>query len=140
MNLTSLLYIHVARTVTRWSDKIGLVVGATYPDAIQATRAAAPDAWFLIPGIGAQGGDLTASVRAGIRNDKQGIVVSASRSLAQASDPAAAAKEMRDTINEARGSKTFNTTAVSATRLSQRQRLIDGLVDLTAVTIWRLSP
>ena len=126
------LYIHVARTVTRWSDQIGLVVGATFPDAIQATRAAAPDAWFLIPGIGAQGGDLEGSVKAGIRNDKQGIVVSASRSLAQSADPAAAAKEMRDAMNEARHSKTF-AAAVPSTLKPREQKLIDGLVDLTAV-------
>ena len=47
------LYIHVARTATQWSPNVGLVVGATYPDAIAAVRQAAPNSWFLVPGIGA---------------------------------------------------------------------------------------
>jgi uridine monophosphate synthetase len=127
------LYIHVARTVTRWSSNIGLVVGATFPAAIEATRAAAPDAWFLIPGVGAQGGDLAASVAAGIRSDGQGIVVSASRSLAQAADIAASAKEMRDAINESRSAKTFAAAAIPSPLLPQEQKLIDGLVNLSAV-------
>lgn len=135
------LYIHVARTATKWSDNIGLVVGATYPDAIAATRRAAPDAWFLIPGIGAQGGDLEAAVKAGIRNDQQGIVVNASRSLAQASDIASAAKQMRDDMNQTRANKAYPaaTAATATSSLStqplstQEQALIDGLVDLTAV-------
>lgn len=127
------LYIHIARTVTRWGANIGLVVGATYPHAIQSTRAAAPDAWFLIPGVGAQGGDLQASVAAGIRADKQGIVVNASRSLAQAADPSAAAKEMRDAINAARGNKIHAVVAAPSALSPQEQRLIDGLVDLAAV-------
>jgi uridine monophosphate synthetase len=132
------LYIHVARTVTKWSDNIGLVVGATYPDAIAATRRAAPDAWFLIPGIGAQGGDLEASVKAGIRADQQGIVVNASRSLAQASDIAAAAKQMRDEMNQTRANKVYPAVTAASAPPSQplskqEQSLIDGLVDLTAV-------
>ena len=55
------LYIRVAQTATRWSDNVGLVVGATFPEAIADVRRAAPNAWFLIPGIGAQGGDLESS-------------------------------------------------------------------------------
>ena len=127
------LYIHVARTVTSWSDNIGLVVGATYPDAIAATRAAAPDAWFLIPGIGAQGGDLAGSVIAGIRQDKQGIVVSASRGIGLADDPGTMAKEMRDAINDARENKVYPSAAAPSALKPSVQKLIDGLVDLGAV-------
>lgn len=127
------LYIRIARTTTKWSNQIGLVVGATYPAAIAATRAAAPDAWFLIPGIGAQGGDLEGSVTAGIRADKQGILVSASRSLAQSDDPTAAAKTMRDAINEARTSKTFAVPSATSPLTPQDEKLIDGLIDLAAV-------
>ena len=50
------LYIHVARTATQWSPNVGLVVGATYPDEMRAVRAAVPDTWFLVPGVGTQGG------------------------------------------------------------------------------------
>lgn len=127
------LYIHVARTVTQWSDHIGLVVGATYPDAIAYTRAAVPDTWFLIPGIGAQGGDLTASVEAGIRRDKSGIVVSASRGIGLADDPGAVAREMRDAINQARSNKSFPAAAVESKLTAAEAKLIDGLVDLGAI-------
>ena len=129
------LYIHLARTVVQWGNNVGLVVGATFPEAIQATRAAAPDAWFLIPGIGAQGGDLEASVTAGIRQDKQGIIVNASRSLAQAGDIAAAAKQMRDDMNAARSTKSFavGVPTESAALQGHDAKLVDGLVDLTAV-------
>jgi uridine monophosphate synthetase len=126
-------YIHVARTATRWGSNIGLVVGATFPEAIRATRAAAPNAWFLIPGIGAQGGDLEASVVAGIRSDEQGIVVSASRSLAQAADPAAAAQQMRDAINAARFDKVHAVATALSSLQAQEQQLVDGLVDLSAI-------
>ncbi len=127
------LYIHVARTVTRWSKNIGLVVGATYPDAIAATRAAAPDAWFLIPGVGAQGGDLAAAVVAGMRSDKSGIVVSASRGIGLADDPGAVAQEMNAAINTARAGKVFP-AAVAPDGLSPAEKqLIDGLIDLGAL-------
>lgn len=127
------LYIHVARTVTRWGNNIGLVVGATYPNAIAATRAAAPDAWFLIPGVGAQGGDLAASVDAGVRDDRAGIVVNASRGIALADDPGAAAKTMRDAINTAREHKVFAAAAIPTALSPVEQQLIDGLIDLGAL-------
>ena len=96
------LYIHVARTATTWSPNVGLVVGATYPDAIAAVRAAAPDAWFLVPGIGAQGGDLEATLAAGLRADGAGLIINASRGVCAAADMRAAATALRDAINIAR--------------------------------------
>lgn len=78
---------------------IGLVVGATDPAVLAAVRAACPVQWFLVPGIGAQGGDLAATLRAGLRADGSGVLINASRSLWQAADAAAAARELRDQIN-----------------------------------------
>ncbi len=52
------LYLRIAREVSRWGGCIGLVVGATQPQHIAEIRAAAPGAVFLIPGIGAQGGEV----------------------------------------------------------------------------------
>ncbi|MDV7397762.1 orotidine 5'-phosphate decarboxylase / HUMPS family protein, partial [Arthrospira platensis SPKY1] len=54
------LYIHVAHLAKTWNTRnnIGLVVGATQPESLANVRAAAPDLWFLAPGVGAQGGDL----------------------------------------------------------------------------------
>lgn len=57
------LYVHVARRVTAWSesgDQVGLVVGATAPTELATIREAAPALPFLIPGLGAQGGDIDA--------------------------------------------------------------------------------
>jgi len=96
------LYIHVARTAVSWSPNVGLVVGATFPEAVARVRAAAPNAWFLVPGIGAQGGDLETTLAAGLRADGMGAIVNASRSIANAADPRRAALEMRAAIDAAR--------------------------------------
>lgn len=96
------LFVHVARRAsTEWAKHgaVGLVVGATHPAAIRQTRAAAPNAWFLCPGVGAQGGDLAATITAGLRHDRSGVLVNVSRAIAQARDPRAAAQQLRDAIN-----------------------------------------
>ncbi|MEM7533352.1 MAG: orotidine-5'-phosphate decarboxylase [Chloroflexota bacterium] len=97
------LYIHVARTAPQWSPNVGLVVGATYPEAMVDIRAAAPEAWFLVPGIGAQGGDLQSTLEAGLRKDGLGLIINVSRGVSLAADHGAAAKQVRDEINEIRG-------------------------------------
>ena len=93
------LYVHVARTAAAWSPNVGLVVGATFPQAIADVRSAAPHAWFLIPGIGAQGGDLEATLAAGLRDDGAGVIINASRNVALADDHGQAARKLRDEIN-----------------------------------------
>ena len=70
----------------------GLVVGATDPEALARVRAAAPDLWFLVPGVGAQGGDLEAALGAGLRADGLGLLINVSRSIARAADPGAEAR------------------------------------------------
>lgn len=96
------LYTRVARTAVSWSPNVGLVVGATFPEAIEDVRTAAPAAWFLVPGIGAQGGDLESTLAAGLRSDGSGLIISASRSIANAADHRSAAQETRDAINAVR--------------------------------------
>jgi uridine monophosphate synthetase len=98
------LYLHVARLSRRWSttDNVGLVVGATYPEALRAVRSLAPQAWFLVPGIGTQGGDLEATVAAGLRADGLGLVINVSRAVCHVDDPRSAAQRFRDRINAAR--------------------------------------
>jgi orotidine-5'-phosphate decarboxylase len=82
------LYLEIARKAQEWNEagNIGLVVGATQADRIGAIRKAAPDMPFLIPGIGKQGGDLEACVRAAA-NDRpdRGFIINASRSILYAS-------------------------------------------------------
>ena len=72
---------------TRWADlgEAGLVVGATFPAQLAAARAIVGDLPVLVPGIGTQGGDLEASVRAGSSAPGAGLLLSASRSILYAS-------------------------------------------------------
>ena len=97
-----LLYEHIARLAQGpWNlnGQLGLVVGATYPAEIERVRALAPTLPLLIPGVGAQGGDAVATVRAGYRADGP-IVVNSSRAILYASsgdDFAAAAR--REALN-----------------------------------------
>jgi orotidine-5'-phosphate decarboxylase len=82
-----LLYEHVARLAQGpWNlnGQLGLVVGATYPAEIERVRAIAPTLPLLIPGVGAQGGDAAATVKAGWRADAP-IVVNSSRAILYAS-------------------------------------------------------
>ncbi|MBI5353230.1 MAG: orotidine-5'-phosphate decarboxylase [Chloroflexi bacterium] len=94
------LYEHVAKLAQTWNTKnnIGLVVGATHIDALKRVRAAAPDLWFLSPGVGAQGGELEAAMKAGLRKDGKGMLIPISRGISRASNPAKAAAEFRDEI------------------------------------------
>ena len=97
-----LLYEHVARLAQGpWNlnGQLGLVVGATYPAEIERVRAVAPTVPLLIPGVGAQGGDALATVRAGWRG-QQGqtsapIVVNSSRAILYASAAADFAQAAR---------------------------------------------
>lgn len=82
-----LLYEHVARLAQGpWNlnGQLGLVVGATYPAEIERVRAVAPTLPLLIPGVGAQGGDAVATVKAGWRPGAP-IVVNSSRAILYAS-------------------------------------------------------
>jgi orotidine-5'-phosphate decarboxylase len=88
-----LLYERIARLAggawNEGSGQLGLVVGATYPAEVARVRELAPTVPLLIPGIGAQGGDAAATVRAGWRGDAAGstgpIIVSSSRAVLYAS-------------------------------------------------------
>ncbi len=82
-----LLYEHVAKLAQgpwNFNGQLGLVVGATYPNEIERVRAIAPTLPLLIPGVGAQGGDAMATVRAGWRADAP-IIVNSSRAILYAS-------------------------------------------------------
>ncbi len=108
------LYELIARQMTGLdsaaaSGQLGLVVGATYPQQLREIRAVAPDLPFLVPGIGAQQGDIRAAVEAGLDARGAGIVVNASRGINYASQGAdwqqaarAAAVALRDRLEAAR--------------------------------------
>ncbi len=94
------LYVHVARQARRWNtaNNLGLVVGATHPQALRRVRSAAPDLWFLSPGVGAQGGNLHAALQAGLRADGLGMLIAVSRGIASHDEPAKAARQLQETI------------------------------------------
>jgi len=84
------LYLHVAKLAAQqWnsSGQIGLVVGATFPEEIAKVRAIVGDMPLLIPGIGAQGGDIDATVKAGAIANKPGtgMIINSSRAILYAS-------------------------------------------------------
>lgn len=107
------LYLHVARMVAeRWNihGQCGLVVGATFPDELHQVRACVgPDLPLLVPGIGAQGGDIQATCDAGCNPMGTGMMINSSRAILYASHAedwqekaAHAAMQTRDAINKAR--------------------------------------
>ncbi len=82
------LFEHVATLAQgRWnvSGQLGLVVGATFPDELARVRALAPALPLLVPGIGAQGGDIEATVRAGRDTAGRGMLINSSRAILYAS-------------------------------------------------------
>ena len=107
-----LLYQHVAQTIAEKWNQHGnclLVVGATFPEELTQVRAIVGDMPLLIPGVGAQGGDVEAVIRNGQAADGTGLIVSSSRAILYASSDddfagAArdAAKALRDEINRHR--------------------------------------
>jgi len=81
------------------SNNCMLVVGATYPEELKEVRELVGEMTLLIPGVGAQGGDVGETVRAGMNNDGLGMIINSSRGIIFADNPSGAAGELRDAIN-----------------------------------------
>jgi len=99
------LYQHVARTVAReWNGNGNclLVVGATYPAELADVRAIVGDMPLLVPGVGAQGGDVGAVVHNGCTTARNGLVISSSRAILYAGDGADFAERARDAADALR--------------------------------------
>ena len=126
------LYEAVARQAQQWNTRgnLGLVVGATQPESLRRVRRAAPDLWFLAPGVGAQGGDLGAALRAGLRADRLGVLVPVSRTIARAALPREAAQELRAAINRERSHAVSPVLAPTkpSTTSDEKLRLAQGLL------------
>jgi orotidine-5'-phosphate decarboxylase len=97
------LYEIVAKRVARKWNANGnclLVVGATYPKELsQVRRIVGQKMFFLVPGIGAQGGDIKATLKAGLNKKKTGLIINSSRSIIFAKDPRRETEKLRDQIN-----------------------------------------
>ena len=105
------LYEIVAHKALEWNthENVGLVVGATYPEQLKRVRAICPGMLLLIPGVGAQGGDLAVAVGCGVDVRGERAIINVSRQILYASrekDFALAARsaagETRDRINDYR--------------------------------------
>ncbi len=106
------LYQTVAKlATTTWNphQQVGLVVGATYPEEIKTVRALVGDSPLLVPGIGAQGGDLLNTVKNGLCSQGWGLLINSSRAILYASSKAdfagAAAQEARNTRDAIQAAK-----------------------------------
>ncbi len=100
---TKLFYEVVAAKANSWNTygNIGLVVGATYPEELTAVRKTYPEMPFLVPGVGAQGGDLVSTVRNGLDINRKCTVINSSRQILYASrgqDFAEAARKAAQTM------------------------------------------
>ena len=103
------LYELMAKRASGWNTRgnVGLVVGATYPRELEAVRAHCAGMPLLVPGVGAQGGDLEQSVKFGLDGDRPNLMISSSRGVTYASRSAgdfaeaarAVASRLRDDIN-----------------------------------------
>ncbi len=133
------LYEYLAHLVQSWdrSGSVGLVVGATYPQALARVRAAAPDLWFLVPGVGAQGGELEQALAAGLRADGGGMLINISRGLSRAPDAAQAAAEWQDRIAQAltkgRQAEEKDQTSLTARLDPFPAAIADGLLEAGCV-------
>jgi orotidine-5'-phosphate decarboxylase len=105
------VFLRVARAAAEWNTtgNVMLVVGATYPEELRRVRDVVGDMSLLVPGVGAQGGDVEAAVRAGLNSDRSGLVINASRSVLYASRGSdfesaarAAVLSLRNEINRVR--------------------------------------
>jgi orotidine-5'-phosphate decarboxylase len=109
------VYERVAALADTWNadGNVGLVVGATAPEELETVREVAPDLPFLVPGVGAQGGDAEAAVEhglvdgVGLINSSRGIIYAGDDAGAETADEYAraagtAAKRLRDRLNEYR--------------------------------------
>jgi uridine monophosphate synthetase len=98
------LYTHIAKMAEAQNllGNVGLVVGATFPEALARLRELTPKMTFLVPGVGAQSGDLEKSVVSGLDAEGLGLVINVSRGVIYEAEPDAAAEHWRDQINAAR--------------------------------------
>ncbi len=103
------LFEWIAERAVRWNTRgnVGLVVGSTYPEELGVVRSRCPGLPILVPGVGAQGGDLDGAVKHGMDSDGFNLLISSSRGITYASRDKSdfaeaarrAASDLRDRIN-----------------------------------------
>lgn len=127
------LYERVAQLAKELNSgrNVGLVAGSTYPEAIERIRAIVPEMWLLVPGVGAQGGDLEAALQAGLRQDGLGILINVSRSISHSPVRSQAGQQFREQINRYRNqiSQNRERDLIRSVSSPQNRRLADGLLE-----------
>lgn len=118
------LYLEVAKQCAALPNEVGLVVAGNDLEALRSVRQAAPSAWFLSPGIGAQGGQADQAFALGARDDGRGILVVVARAIADAPAPSEAARGLRDVMRRARD---VRTTAEKALRADIEHKELSAL-------------
>ncbi len=100
----SLWQIVAEKTAKDWNKNGNcmLMVGATYPDEMKIARSIIGDMTLLVPGVGAQGGDVEATVKAGLNSQKLGMIINSSRGIIFSENPKEEAMKLRDEINKYR--------------------------------------
>ena len=99
------LYQIIAKhVINNWNTNNNclLVVGATYPKELAEIRKIAKDMTFLVPGIGAQGGNVEKTVKAGLNSKKVGMIINSSRQIIFSTNPRKETVKLRDEINRFR--------------------------------------
>ena len=126
------LYEKVAEYAKTWNkaNNLGLVIGATQPEALRKVREIDPEIWFLAPGLGAQGGNLEEALQAGLRADGLGMLLPVSRGISRAEDPHAAAQNLVEKIREVRSN--LNSQERQEESLFN-EKLADGLLEAGCV-------
>lgn len=97
------LYQYIAKQVIEsWNinGNCAIVVGATYPQELKTVRNIVGDMPILVPGVGAQGGDLEATIKNGLNSKNQGLIISSSRGIIFAPDPRKAAQDLHQQIQK----------------------------------------
>lgn len=93
------LYISVAKKTAEWNKEYKnclMVVGATWPDELKKIREIAPDMFFLVPGLGPQGGNLQKTLQNGLTKEKSGLIIHSARAIIFASNENDFAEKARE--------------------------------------------
>ena len=125
------LFIEVAKEACSWDEeRTGLVVAGNDPLSLKAVRDVLPDVWMLSPGIGAQGGKMEEAIEAGVRADGLGILPVVVRAIANAENPAEAAKEYVEQLNRARKKVLEGRNRASSSNSTPlKQEVLKGLIE-----------
>jgi len=103
LNKTVPLWQIVAEKVSKewnYNNNCMLVVGAIYPEEMKKIRELVGDMTFLVPGIGAQGGDLESVMKAGLNSTGLGLIINSSRSIIFADNPKEEARKLCEEIRK----------------------------------------